>query len=221
MKRALAAATLAACTTDPGVLSLSDPATEVALGGTAQLVAVLTSDDGSTEDVTASADWSVDDEALATVDAGLVTGVAPGTVTVTVTVDDQTADAALEVLDPGPYDVSVTGDWGPQHGGQGLSFFARIVDEADGTIVACGSQVAEDAVWSLTAADVLVSGHEYHAEAFADVNGDGEANDNGHEYYSEPKRPAAKDQAFEVLHSGPPPDWNGPACDGALGTLAH
>jgi hypothetical protein len=59
---------------------------------------------------------------------------------------------------------------------------------------------------------VLIAGHTYHAEAFADVSDDGVPNDVGHTYLSGPKPAASKAQAFEVLHSGPPPSWDTEAC---------
>jgi Bacterial Ig-like domain (group 2) len=200
-----------ACTASDGPLEIVGDAS-VDLGGTVQLTAVLQPEDGAEEDVTADATWESSDPAVASVDAGLVSGDALGAATITATLGDVSAELAFEVLDPGPYDVSVTGDWSPQHGGQNLFFFARIVDDADGSVVACGSVQREDAVWTLAAADVILAGHEYHAEAFADVNGDGVPNDPGHIYFSETKRPAKKDQDFEVAHSGGAPDWADEAC---------
>lgn len=200
-----------ACAASDGPLQIVGDAS-VALGGTVQLTAVLQPEDGAEEDVTADAAWESSDPAVASVDAGLVSGDALGTTTITATLGDVIAELAFEVLDPGPYDATVTGDWSPQHGGQDLMFFARVVDDADGSVVACGSVRQEDAVWTLTAPGVLVAGHEYHAEAFADVNADGVPNDPGHAYFSETKRPAQKDQEFVVPHSGGAPDWADEAC---------
>jgi hypothetical protein len=59
------------------------PATTV--GDTVQLTATGTYPDAATADVTTAAAWASDDEAVATVAAGLVTGVAAGTATITAT----------------------------------------------------------------------------------------------------------------------------------------
>ncbi|HEV2386362.1 MAG TPA: Ig-like domain-containing protein [Candidatus Acidoferrales bacterium] len=57
--------------------------------GTCQLQATETMSDNSQQDVTNSATWSGDDTTVATVSAGLVTGVAAGTVDIKATVDNQ------------------------------------------------------------------------------------------------------------------------------------
>lgn len=201
------------CGAGDGAMEVSGAAT-IAPGEDVQLTATVHHEDGTDEDVTADADWSSSDEAVAVVDAGLVSGIAAGAATISATFDGVTADAEVEVeeADAGPYAVRVFGDWSPQHGGQGRTVFARVVDDADGSVVACGSEVADDAIWSLSAEGVLVAGRTYHAEAFADVSGDGLPNDAGHMYLSGAKPPASKDQSFEVLHSGPAPAWDTEAC---------
>lgn len=76
-----------------------DPATaDLTAGGTQQLTATVTRLDSSTADVTNSADWSSDNEAVATVDAsGMVTAVATGSATVTGAYAGLSADCAVTV----------------------------------------------------------------------------------------------------------------------------
>jgi hypothetical protein len=199
----------------PEVVSLAvEPGTVDRLGvdGTQSFQAIATFDDDSTEDVTASAEWSSSDDAVASVDAGVVSGVAPGEATVSVRYEGSADELTLEVLRLGPFDVTINGDWSPQHGSQGLTFYARLIDDTDGTSVACGGVVADDAVWSLSGAALLQLDHRYHAEAFADVNGDGLVNDPGHAYFSETTRKVSAEQSILVEHAGGAPDWTGPAC---------
>ncbi|MEQ1506461.1 MAG: Ig-like domain-containing protein [Myxococcota bacterium] len=190
-----------------------DPADlgSIAPGATATATATATYDDGTTADVTADADWTSSDDAVATVATGVVTGVAAGAATITAAYDGQQGDATLAVSG-GVFDALVEGDWSPQHGGQSQTFFARLVDEDDGTIVACGSVTEESAIWSMSFPGVLIADHRYHAEAFADINKDGEANDPGHMYFSVTKKKVAEDQTFDVPHAGPAPDWSGVGC---------
>ena len=86
----------------PALVSLTIESTtgdwEVTEGGTLELYAVGEFEDSSTETVTEGLSWHSDDEAFATVDNGVVTAIAPGDVTVTVT-DDETGIY---------YDVNIT-----------------------------------------------------------------------------------------------------------------
>jgi hypothetical protein len=128
--------------------------------------------------------------------------------------DTSTDTGSDTSTDAGPYAVSVSGDWSRQHDGQGLTFFARVVDDADGTVAACGSQTADGAIWLVTGEAILVAGRDYHAEAFADVNGNGLADDDGHTYESNPGGVVSGAQSFEVAHRGDAPAWTGTACNG-------
>lgn len=184
----------------------------LALGGELQLTATALYDDGTESDVTADATWSTSDDAVLGVSGGLLEGLALGEATVEASFEAVSASLDVTVADLGPFSVTVSGDWSPQHGGQGLAFFARVVDDTAGDVVACGSLVSEEAVWSLSAADVLEAGHRYHAEAFADVNGDGLVNDPGHLYQSEPSRKVGQDLKLAVEHAGAAPDWTDEPC---------
>lgn len=74
---------------------------------TTQLTATLSFADGSTQDVTSSADWVSSDEAVATVSAGLVTAVAEGTCTVTATSQGLSGNSEITVTNP-PEGLTVT-----------------------------------------------------------------------------------------------------------------
>jgi uncharacterized protein YjdB len=87
----LVAASLSSCNgffVDPTLTSITvTPATpSVAVDNTQQMTATGTYNDGSTKNITSSVSWSSEDVAVAKVsNSGLVTGVAPGTVSVTAT----------------------------------------------------------------------------------------------------------------------------------------
>ncbi|WP_459249510.1 Ig-like domain-containing protein [Streptomyces youssoufiensis] len=84
--------------TTPVLESLSIPATlSVADGAIGSLVATATYSDATTADVTAEASWSSSAPAKATVSAGFVTGVDPGSATVTATYQGQTDTCAVTV----------------------------------------------------------------------------------------------------------------------------
>ncbi len=61
-------------------LSITPAISEITVGGTQQYTASLAYSDGQVEDVTNSALWSITDEAVATMDNGLVTAHSPGEV---------------------------------------------------------------------------------------------------------------------------------------------
>ncbi|MEQ9497351.1 MAG: Ig-like domain-containing protein [Deltaproteobacteria bacterium] len=68
---------------EPTALDVMPTSVSLEIGATAQLTATLTYDNASTEDVTESVSWTSSDEDVATIDAaGLVTGVAPGSTTI-------------------------------------------------------------------------------------------------------------------------------------------
>jgi len=68
-------------------------------GATVDLTATGTYDDESTEDLTADATWTSSDDEVATVEEGIVTGVAEGTAQIT---------ASFDGVDSDPFDVTVT-----------------------------------------------------------------------------------------------------------------
>jgi hypothetical protein len=86
-------------------VSLDKESITIPVGGTEQLTATVEPSDATDQSVS----WSIDNESVATVDAdGLVTGVAEGTATVTVTTTDGgfTAECAVTVVLPETYTVS-------------------------------------------------------------------------------------------------------------------
>jgi len=83
-------------------LAVSPPAPAIVPGLTQPFTAVGTYTDGSTADLTASASWSSDPEAVATVEAdGLASGVAVGSAVVTAASGAISGSATLTVLEPG------------------------------------------------------------------------------------------------------------------------
>lgn len=74
----------------PGTLTVID-------GEVGTLTATATYDDSTTADVTEEASWTSSDQAVATVSAGFVTGVAAGSATVTATYQGQTGTSAVTV----------------------------------------------------------------------------------------------------------------------------
>ncbi|MEG3025627.1 MAG: Ig-like domain-containing protein, partial [Aeromonas sp.] len=81
-----------------GGLNITTPPLTLAAGLTGQLTATGSYSDGSSADVTANVQWSSSDPAIATVSqTGLVTAVAPGSTTITGTLDGQTATISVTV----------------------------------------------------------------------------------------------------------------------------
>lgn len=184
----------------------------VAIGEVVALTATASLADGSAGDVTAEVAWTSSDDGVLTVDGTSVTGVAVGSAELTATYEDVSATLALDVVDEGPYDVVVSGDWSRQHGNGTFDYYVRVVDDG-GNVATCGMVTSSDGLWSYSAPDVLVAHHLYHGEAFADVNADGLANDGGHRYMSDPAVKAEGDLAFEIAH-GPNPfgTWTDVPC---------
>ncbi|MBV7437198.1 Ig-like domain-containing protein [Aeromonas sp. sif2416] len=90
--------TVTNATLNVGGLTITTPPVTLAAGQGSQLAASGSYSDGTTTDVTANVQWSSDNPAVATVDAsGLVTGVAPGTATITGTLDGQSATLSVTV----------------------------------------------------------------------------------------------------------------------------
>ena len=96
-------ATTTVTVTQPAVTTITlTPASPTIASGTAiQLQATATFEDGSTQNVTTLASWASVDSAVATVNnagtKGLVTGVAAGTTTITVTYNGVTGNATIVV----------------------------------------------------------------------------------------------------------------------------
>ncbi|HEV8433394.1 MAG TPA: IPT/TIG domain-containing protein [Thermoanaerobaculia bacterium] len=78
-------------------LAVAPPSLSVDQNATGQLSAIGTYADGSTADVTASATWVSSAPSIATVNGGVVTGVSPGTTTITATLGSLAASATVTV----------------------------------------------------------------------------------------------------------------------------
>ena len=95
------AAACGSSTTTPSTLTslaVTGTAPSVSAGPTAQFKATATMSDGTTQDVTSLAVWSSSNTADATVSAtGVVTAVAPGSVSVTATYQNTTGSDAIVI----------------------------------------------------------------------------------------------------------------------------
>ena len=89
-------------------IEVTPETTSITVGGTQPYTATVTYSDGSAADVTTEADWASSDEGIATIDAGLATGIAVGSTEITATLDEITSDpATLNVAAPPPVLVSI------------------------------------------------------------------------------------------------------------------
>jgi uncharacterized protein YjdB len=92
----------------------------VKVGATVQLAATGTYSDGTTQDLTAQAQWQTSDANIASVDAnGKVLGKSPGTVTVTATVGGVTGSARVAVGSGSGGGISPAPAPAPRSGGMG------------------------------------------------------------------------------------------------------
>lgn len=78
-------------------LLVSPAAYSLAINGTKQLQAIAVYDDGTGSDVTANATWSTNDALVATVSAGLVTGIGAGMTNITATYGGHSGASAITV----------------------------------------------------------------------------------------------------------------------------
>jgi uncharacterized protein YjdB len=114
---------------------------DLRLGKSEQVQLTAVYQDGTTEDVTSKADWSIDNFSIATVTNGLVTGQSSGTATVTAKYGSQTLTIPVSVeivkrLDPGKSQISLL-----LKETEKMQLFATY---PDGTV----EDVAEKAEWS-------------------------------------------------------------------------
>ena len=105
--------------------------------------------DQSRQDVTASATWTSDSPMLATVAAGVVTAVAPGTATISATVGAKTGSATVTVPTASVKSLTVTPATGST-GIQGTVAFQAVVTLSDATT----QDVTATAVWASSNAKV-------------------------------------------------------------------
>jgi hypothetical protein len=81
----------------------------IAVGKTQPMSATGTYDNGTTETITDTASWSTSDVAIATVSAaGLVTGVASGSATISATLDGVSGSTTVNVVTAGLKSISIT-----------------------------------------------------------------------------------------------------------------
>lgn len=125
-------------------LTVSGP-TSIAKGTSADFTATGTFSDNTTQDLTATADWSVDPVDAATIDAGHLLGLLNGTVTVTADVDGVSDDAELEITEAviTSIAVSTVGDVAPQIYVNGTLSLVATATYSDNTT----QDVTADAEW--------------------------------------------------------------------------
>jgi hypothetical protein len=88
-------------------LELDPPQVLVPMGLVVPVRVLARSSDGAVEDVTAEAAWAVSNEALVSIEAGVLTPRRPGTLTLTVSARNLTAEAAVTVTDATVVSVEV------------------------------------------------------------------------------------------------------------------
>jgi len=115
----------------------------VAVGTRAALRATATYSDQSRRDVTASATWSSSAAATATVAAGLVSAVAPGSATISAVFDGQRSNATITVPNAKVQSLAVT-PTAASIGIQGTQAFQAVVTLSDGTT----QDVTATAAWA-------------------------------------------------------------------------
>ncbi|TET12955.1 MAG: tandem-95 repeat protein, partial [Dehalococcoidia bacterium] len=137
----------------------------IAEGEARQFRAVASYSGGTTRNVTAEATWGSSDNNVATVDAGLATGVAEGTTGITATLDGVTSnEAALSVTAPAVVSVEVAPESGTIGVGDTVQFTATAT-YSDGTTV----DITGQATWNSSDPDVAT----INAEGLATGEGEG------------------------------------------------
>lgn len=120
---------------------------QILVGGTEQYDVMGTYTNGTSADISASADWASSDTGVASVDSsGMVTGAAGGTAEIQATVDSMQCDAAeIEVIPGGCETLTVTGDSTTIPEGSTLQLTATCVIGSD-TV-----DVTDDVDWTSSA----------------------------------------------------------------------
>ena len=168
-------ATLGGVTSNEATLSVTAPAVvsvEVApesgtigVGDTVQFAATATYSDGTTGDITGQATWDSSDTDVATVDAGLATGVAEGSTEIRATFDGVTSDAAiLSVTTAAVVSIEVALESGTIGVGDTVQFTATAT-YSDGTT----GDITGQATWNSSDPDVAT----INAEGLATGEGEG------------------------------------------------
>lgn len=124
-------------------LAVTPPTASVNKGSTVQISATGTYSDNSTQDATASANWTSSNPSLATVAAGLVTGVAGGgPVTITASIGSLTGSSTLTVSPVSLQSIAVT----PANSGVYVGSTAQFT--ATGTFSDATTAAIPSAVWT-------------------------------------------------------------------------
>ena len=110
--------------------------------------------DGASADVVDGIEWSSNDVAVATVAAGVVTGVAPGQVTITAQSGDVSADAQLTVNVPTIVALAVEGPSGTVAAGATVQLVAQATLSSGSTLA-----ITADVDWSSSAPTVATVGN--------------------------------------------------------------
>lgn len=125
-------------------ITITPPSVSLSKGSSVNLVANAKSADGKVSDISASVRWISTDPAIASVDntSGMVTGVAPGTVAISATLNDSTvASAQITVSAATLTAIHVTAD-SETIAEDELASFKAIGDYSDNTSVDISKQVS-------------------------------------------------------------------------------
>ena len=116
-------------------VTVSPSTPSVAVAKTQQMVATGTYDNGVTDTITDSASWSTSDNTIATVSsAGLVTGVAAGSATISATLDGVTGSTTVTVTEASLASLSITTTSQSLSSGQTAQFTATGVLQNGNTV---------------------------------------------------------------------------------------
>ena len=116
-------------------VTVSPPTPSLAIGKTQGMIATGSYDNGTTETITDSCTWSTSDNTIATVSpAGLVTGVAAGSATISATMDGLSGSTTVTVTVANLSSVSITTTTSTLSSGQTAQFTANGVLENGNTV---------------------------------------------------------------------------------------
>lgn len=133
---------------EPVKLTLSPASAVLAPGETLRLKAKATYDDGSSQDVSAQAQWSASPEESVKVERGLVKALAAGEATVTASFAGLTGEAKITVTEAKPVSLSLDPASAAMAPGERLRLRARVSYD-DGS----SRDVTEQAQWSASPAE--------------------------------------------------------------------
>ncbi len=141
-------------------LTITPSTLEVVVGNTANFAVAATLNDGTVEDVTTKAIWTVSDADIAAVNGGVVTGLKAGNTSITAAYEGQSVQASVAVSDPyipppGPTVTAVRfGEEGPITVGLGsttATYLHLVASMSDGT----NRTLTSGIVWNTSDANVV------------------------------------------------------------------